>query len=387
MNHSYFDFTQALKDVPNPSLFLDLSAFYKNLTWVISNTGNKKIRVATKSVRSVEVLKRIFAANVCFQGLMTYTLEESLWLRSIGFKDILMGYPTMDKFNLEKLAENPSEVVLMVDRVEHLDFLEEIAKKKNAKFEICVDLDLSMDLPGVRFGVYRSGIHEEKHLRAFLKHLNKCPHLNLVGAMGYEAQIAGVMDEKAPLMKVLKAMSLTQLKNRRQKMIDVILGDGHTLRIINGGGTGSLKHTNQEQCVNEVTIGSAFFAPVLFDHYQDFKLTPALFFTSPIVRQPAKDIYTILGGGYIASGATDDIKQPQPYLPEGLSLLKNEGAGEVQTPLKYTGETPLKIGDLVILRHAKAGEVCERFNQIHFIEGKKLIETFPTYRGEGKSFL
>lgn len=387
MNHNYFDYKEALKEVSAPSLFLDLSAFYKNLTWVVTHSGNKKVRVATKSIRSVEVLKKIFAANTCFEGLMTYTLEESLWLRSLGFKDILMGYPTTDKKNLEKLAEKPSEIILMVDKLEHLNLLEEIAKKKNSYFEICVDLDLSMDLPGVRFGVYRSDIHEEKSLRSFLKHLNRCPHLKLVGAMGYEAQIAGVIDEKLPLMKVLKSLSLTQLKIRRQKMIDIILNEGHTLRIVNGGGTGSLIHTKQEQVVTEVTIGSGFFAPVLFDHYQDFKLTPALFFAMPIVRQPAKDIFTILGGGYIASGSTDDIKQPLPYLPEGLSLLKNEGAGEVQTPLRYTGDIPLKIGDLIILRHAKAGEICERFNQIQVIDGKKLIETVNTYRGEGKCFL
>lgn len=387
MNHHYYEYKEALKSVPQPSLFLDLNAFYKNLTWVISNSGNKKIRVATKSIRSQEVLKRIFAANTCFQGLMTYTLEESLWLRTQGFDDILMGYPTTDQFSLEELAKKPQGIVLMVDRIEHLDMLEAIAKKHHSKFEICVDLDLSMDLPGVRFGVYRSAIHQEKHLRTFLKHLSKCHHLSLVGAMGYEAQIAGVMDEKSSVMKVLKTLSLTQLKLRRQKMIDIILNEGLTLRIINGGGTGSLKHTTTENCVNEVTIGSAFFAPVLFDHYQDFKLTPALFFTSSVVRQPEKDIFTILGGGLIASGATDEIKQPQPYLPLGLSLLKNEGAGEVQTPLKYTGDIPLKIGDLIILRHAKAGEVCERFNQIHFVDGKKIVDSFPTYRGEGKSFL
>jgi hypothetical protein len=141
MNHLYFDYTQALKQVPNPSLFLDVEAFHKNLTWVISNSGDKKIRVATKSIRSVEVLKRIFAANVCFQGLMTYTLEESMWLRSLGFNDILMGYPTTDRLNLEKLAEKPAGIVLMVDRIEHLNLLEEIAKHRNTHFEICVDLD------------------------------------------------------------------------------------------------------------------------------------------------------------------------------------------------------------------------------------------------------
>lgn len=387
MNDQYYRYKEALKDVASPNLFLDLDAFHKNLHWVISMAGDKTIRIATKSIRSVEILKRILSANPIFQGLMTYTLEESLWLKSLGFKDILMGYPTTDRTSLEKLADSPSEITLMVDRPEHLDLLEEIGKAKNAKFNVCVDLDLSMDLPGVRFGVYRSHIHDEKTLKNFLEHLSKKKHVHLVGAMGYEAQIAGVIDEKLPLIKTLKSLSLTQLKIRRQKMIDLIHNYGHTIKLINGGGTGSLKHTREEKIVTEVTIGSGFYAPVLFDHYEDFKLTPALFFTSPIVRQPAKNIFTILGGGYIASGSTDDMKQPQAYLPEGLSKMKNEGAGEVQTPLKYAGSENLKIGDIVILRHAKAGEICERFNQIQIIEGKKIVETSLTYRGEGKCFL
>ena len=387
MNDLYLNFNEALKNHPETGLVLDLDAFHKNLNWVITNSGDKKIRIATKSVRSVEILKRIHNSNPVFQGYMTYTLEESLWLRELGLKDILMGYPTMDKPSLITLAKKPGEIVLMVDRIEHLDFLEAIAKEQKSHFEICLDMDLSMDLPGVRFGVYRSHLHEEKSLKAFLRHLKTCSHLKLVGAMGYEAQIAGVMDENSPLMRTLKTLSLTQLKNRRAKMVKIILDHGHKLKIVNGGGTGSLKNTVQENVVNEITIGSAFFAPVLFDHYQDFKLAPALYFRLPIVRQPSEDIFTILGGGYIASGATDEIKQPAPALPEGLSMLKHEGAGEVQTPLKYSGILPLKIGDPVYLRHAKAGEVCERFKEIHVIEGKKLVETVSTYRGEGKCFL
>lgn len=383
----YQNYAQALSEVHNPSLFLDLEAFYKNLNWVISNSGNKKIRIATKSIRSIEILKKIHHSNQVFQGYMTYTLEESLWLRSQGLKDILIGYPTTDRANLKILAENPSEITLMVDRTEHLELLEEIASAKDAIFEVCVDLDLSLDLPGVRFGVYRSQLHEEKQLRKFLIKLKNCPHLKLVGAMGYEAQIAGIADDKSKIMQTLKKLSVTQLTGRRKRMVQMIQAEGYQLRIVNGGGTGSLKNTNKEEVVSEITIGSAFFAPVLFDHYQDFKLTPALFFSSPIVRHPEKDIFTILGGGHIASGQTAVIKQPRPYLPQGLTLIKNEGAGEVQTPLKYSGHLSLKIGDLIILRHAKAGEICERFNQIHIVEKNKIVETVKTYRGQGQCFL
>lgn len=387
MIEQYQNYVRALRDMSNPALFLDIEAFYKNLNWVISHSGNKKIRVATKSIRSVEILKKIQASHSVFQGHMTYTLEESLWLKSQGLKDILIGYPTTDRKSLIKLAEDPTEIILMVDRPEHLDLLEEIAAAKNSTFEICVDLDLSLDLPGVRFGVYRSQLHDEKDLTKFLRHLKACPHLKLVGAMGYEAQIAGVTDDQSKLMQVLKKLSITQLTNRRQKMVQLIQAEGHSLRIVNGGGTGSLKNTNKEEVVTEITIGSAFFAPVLFDHYQEFKLTPALFFSSPIVRQPEKEIFTILGGGYIASGQTNEIKQPQPYLPPGLSLIKNEGAGEVQTPLVYVGHLSLEVGDLVIMRHAKAGEICERFNHIHIIQRDRILETVSTYRGQGKCFL
>ena len=387
MNNLYSNYVQALKAVPAPALFLDLAAIHKNIEWVTKNAGTKKIRIATKSVRSLEILKLIHASSPIFQGFMTYTLEESLWLRSQGLKDILMGYPTTDRVSLEKLAESPGEIILMVDRIEHLDLLEEIARANSSSFDVCIDMDLSMDLPGVRFGVYRSHLQNESALEEFLSHLKKCPHIKLIGAMGYEAQIAGVMDEKAPLIKILKKLSLKQLKSRRDLLVNMMIKAGHKLQIINGGGTGSLKHTVEEPIVNEVTVGSAFYGPVLFDHYQDFKLTPGLFFTSPIVRKPARDIFTILGGGHIASGSTGDIKQPQAYLPTGLSIIKNEGAGEVQTPLKYSGDRDLKIGDIIILRHAKAGEVCERFNEIYLIEEDKVLRSVKTYRGEGKAFL
>ncbi len=387
MSPLYSQFTEALSSSSSPGLFIDQEALDKNIKWVVSNAGSKKIRIATKSIRSVEILKYILQSNSIFQGLMTYSLEEALWLRSLGFKDILMGYPTWDRNQLIDLAKNPSDIILMVDRIEHLELLEDLAQRHQCHFSICVDIDLSMDLPGLRFGVYRSKIHTPTAVKKFLHHLRNSPHLKLVGVMGYEAQIAGVMDDSSKLIQALKKLSLNQLQKRREQFVKLIQKAGHNLAIVNGGGTGSLRHTTKESVVTEVTVGSAFYAPVLFDHYVDFKLTPAMFFSAPIVRKPTESIYTVLGGGYIASGSTDLIKQPTPYLPEGLTLLKHEGAGEVQTPLKYIGKKKLSVGDLVIFRHAKAAEVCERFNQITLIRKNQIENVVKTYRGEGKCFL
>ena len=62
-------------------------------------------------------------------------------------------------------------------------------------------------------------------------------------------------------------------------------------------------------------------------------------------------------------------------------------AGEVQTPLIGPAADGLRIGDKVWMRHAKAGELCERFSDLHLVEGEVVAATVPTYRGEGQTFL
>jgi D-serine deaminase-like pyridoxal phosphate-dependent protein len=96
---------------------------------------------------------------------------------------------------------------------------------------------------------------------------------------------------------------------------------------------------------------------------------------------------TALGGGYLASGAGDAARLPSPWLPEGLKLDPEEGAGEVQTPLLGPPAADLHVGDRVYMRHAKAGELCERFDALHLVEGERIVDVVPTYRGEGKTFL
>jgi D-serine deaminase-like pyridoxal phosphate-dependent protein len=105
------------------------------------------------------------------------------------------------------------------------------------------------------------------------------------------------------------------------------------------------------------------------------------------VRRPTARIATVLGGGYPASGAAGADRLPRPALPEGLRLDRQEGAGEVQTPLLGEAAGRLRVGDRVWFRHAKAGELCERFNELHLVSGAALVGTVPTYRGEGKAFL
>ena len=94
----------------------------------------------------------------------------------------------------------------------------------------------------------------------------------------------------------------------------------------------------------------------------------------------------LLGGGYVASGPASASRLPRPVLPAGLRLDKDEGAGEVQTPLLGRPAAALRIGDRVWLRHAKGGELAERLTEYHLIEDAAVARSVPTYRGEGQCF-
>jgi len=139
--------------------------------------------------------------------------------------------------------------------------------------------------------------------------------------------------------------------------------------------------------VTEIGAGSGLYHPRLFDSYRAFSGKPAALFALPVVRRPGPGVVTALGGGYIASGPPSASRVPAPFLPPGLRLDREEGAGEVQTPLLGEAADRLRIGDRVWLRHAKAGELCERFADLHLIEGDAVLATVPTYRGEGQTFL
>jgi D-serine deaminase-like pyridoxal phosphate-dependent protein len=156
-------------------------------------------------------------------------------------------------------------------------------------------------------------------------------------------------------------------------------------RFVNGGGTGSIERTAAEPAITEVAAGSGLYGPTLFDAYRAFAPRHAALFALPVVRAPSPGVVTVLGGGYPASGPAGRDRLPSPAVPPGLRLDRTEGAGEVQTPLLRAHG--LRIGDRVWFRHAKAGELFERFNEVHLVRGDEIVDTVPTYRGEGKAFL
>ncbi|MFG3352237.1 amino acid deaminase/aldolase [Streptomyces sp. NPDC048001] len=380
-----------------PLALVDLDAFDANAADLVRRAGGKPVRVASKSVRCRALLERVLAREG-FAGVMAFTLGESLWLARAGFRDVLLAYPSADRAGFAELAgdaELAAEVTVVVDDPAQLDLIDASRQGGRAEVRVCLELDTSLHLLGgrLRVGARRSPLRGPAELAGLARAVARRPGFRLVGLMAYEGHVAGVGDAVpgAPLrsraVRALQRAARRELAERRAAVVAALRAVEPGLEFVNGGGTGSVQHTAAEACVTEVAAGSGLFLPRLFDHYTSFRGRPAALFAQPVVRRPGVGAVTVLGGGYPASGPAGADRSPVPWLPEGLRYDTREGAGEVQTPLLGPAADDLLIGDRVWFRHAKAGELCERFETLHLVEGDRVTGSVPTYRGEGRTFL
>jgi D-serine deaminase-like pyridoxal phosphate-dependent protein len=383
-----------------PFAIVDLTAFRRNAADLTRRAAGKPIRVASKSVRCRALLGDVLRMPG-FKGILAYTLPEALWLaRTHVSDDIVVAYPTANTAALTELAADPScarSVTVMVDCPEHLDMIEKAAAAAGTagpnQVRVCIDIDAGFRALGglFRAGARRSPVRTPAQAAQLARNIVSRSTVTLAGLMAYEAQIAGVGDNPrgkplyAQAVRVMQRRSGAELALRRAAIVAAVR-EVAPLEFVNGGGTGSVEKTAAEDAVTEIGAGSGLYHPVLFDGYRGFRGQPAALFALPVVRRPGPGAVTALGGGYLASGPGNPGRLPRPFLPAGLRLDRNEGAGEVQTPLLGRPARALRIGDRVWLRHAKAGELCERFSELHLIEGEQIVSTVLTYRGEGKTF-
>jgi D-serine deaminase-like pyridoxal phosphate-dependent protein len=416
MNEAAYErLERATAELEAPFALVDLDALWANADDLVRRAAPKPIRLASKSVRCRALQERVLS-RPGFAGTLAFTLPEALWLAAHGAEDLVVAYPTTDRHALRALAaltaERPAtHVTVMADSVEQLDLIDRVLGRSRsdgdaAPLRVCIDLDAGWWTLGgrVRIGAKRSPVHTPEQAAVLARAILARDGLRLVGIMSYEAQIAGLGDTppgrpfRARAIRAVQALSSRELVARRAaavSAVEQVIGeaDGKSdetsapLQFVNGGGTGSLESTAADQAVTELTAGSGLYGPTLFDAYRAFTPRPAALFALPVVRRPGPGVVTALGGGYLASGPADRARLPRPHLPAGLRLDSQEGAGEVQTPLLGAAADTLAIGDRVYLRHAKAGELCERFASLYLLEGERIVDEVPTYRGEGQCFL
>ena len=434
--------------IPLPAAFVDLTILRQNLRRfaMIASSHKKTIRIATKSIRCPSLIQFILNGgsfsssspsktrhstplstststsstfpsseidldwSSIFQGVMCYNIEEAAFLHdALGLDDILVAYPISQPHQLSlafRLTQAGVRLLLTVDSLAHVHALkahwDAQPSAPHRPALISLDVDVSCRPLGrlLHLGAQRSPLRDAAQVRRILAYLQDptvAASVSLEAAMAYDAHVAGLPDASphdsgvARLGKQLfRHFAMRLVASRRRELADLFAAHGVALRAFNGGGTGSFQDSVQEPWLTEVTVGSGLLQSALFDYYHDSQNQPAIVFALPIARVPQQGIVTCHAGGFIASGAVDPAKQPEPFLPIGMAATAAEGYGEVQTPIWLPVETQRALsimpGDPLLFRPAKAGEIAESFNHYYLFDHGVYVTKALTYRGNGHVF-
>lgn len=373
-----------------PCAFVDLDAFDANcesLANMVKGTPFT-IRIATKSIRVPDLIRRALNSGAPFKGLMCFAAEEALFLSSQGFDDFLVAYPTLQESDLKalkKVHDSGKSISIVVDCEEHLAALGKMMTGSARPFPVLLEPDLSLRIGSLVIGVRRSPLRSVDAIVSLARKVKNYPSLKFQGLMAYEAHIAGVPDRNpfkkllSPALYFIRRFAMKRVIAFRQELVETLKREGLNPELVNGGGTGSLSFNREEKILTEVTAGSGLFCSHLFDYYSNFHLKPSAFFALQAVRKPEAGWVTCQGGGYVASGEPGWDRIAKPLSGE---LSGFEATGEVQTPVKVNAS----LGEAVIFRHSKAGELAERFREFQLIADGRIVGRALTYRGYGENY-
>ena len=236
-------------------------------------------------------------------------------------------------------------------------------------------------------------MHTVEQAVALAREIERRPQIELAALMAYEGQIAGVGDRppgrrlRGAAIRFMQRRSAAELAERRAAVVAAIR-EFAELPIVNGGGTGSLELTGAEEAVTEVTAGSGFYAPALFDHYSRFSLTPAAGFALPIVRKPSARRRDR------ARRRLPRLRQRRrrapavPWLPAGPRARRRggrrRGADAAARRRRRATSRSATASTCATPRPASSASASTPST---WSKASEIVDVVPTYRGEGKTFL
>ena len=310
----------------------------KNIDNVLAafEVENKTLRIATKSIRSVEILNYIFdrakatGRRHLLRGLMCYSVQEAKYLSENGYDDFLIPYPTYQKSDIETVVQMVSEgkvICLTVDSVSSVKALEnsitsiiktmepQKIESFSRKIRIAIDLDMSYDGPlGYRMGAHRSRITPNIGLTDCIQYIEtNTSTVKVIGLIGYEAHVAGLPD-RSPyklvpnfIVRWLKQKFYLHCKKQRELINQSCKYKAINLEFFNGGGSGNFRQALEDASLTEISVGSAFLQGHIFDNFDSNESYPAMCFALQVSEEGVsciqKNMYPI---AYSACHRTKD---------------------------------------------------------------------------------
>ena len=355
-----------------PTMIIDLDALDHNIREVKRALGGRDLRIVAKSVPSTSLID--YVSNLAGSNKLMAFHEPFLGAVGNQQSDILFGKP-MPVAAAAKFYDRPAlksfdpatQLQWLIDTPERLVQYSSLAKTKNLRMRINIELDV---------GLHRGGVHDPIILQQMLKTIQETPQLTFDGLMGYDPHVV-----KMPELIVGQQEEFQQVQRRYQSMLDVALGSGASSRDTNKltfNAAGSPTYTlwgDVEGIANELSIGSGFVKPLDFDLLSLANHRPALYIATPVLKSfagtwtagadwvgqaqslwdPNRARTIFVYGGYW---------QAKPVSPEGLVSNPLFGRSSNQEMLNASDAVDVKVDDYVFYRPTQSESVMLQFGEI-----------------------
>ncbi len=448
----YEEWKTIVNKVTLPAAMINVAAFENNLkklTDVVEDSNKiniykKTIRLATHSIRNIALIDYTLRKYPeLFQGLMCASVSEvAVLYNQLKPKgkggNFLIAYPTVQPSDLTKLSELHNlgvKVALALDSLQQMEIVSQAMW--GSKLPLPIVIKLALTIPHLeRFTqVNHGGVKNLGQLsyildqfigapssvvnflgvlsdlfNAFYTKPDKYQYIKIVGVLTHESILAELTDNDPHKSSfgnfgswILRELSARYIAKTRAKIPEMFHRRNLKLEIFNGGCTGSIHYTAEEDSgLTELTFGNGLLYPIHCEYYSDLTgigLQPSAYFARSISQVSENKVYqvkhpnepvinatntqlstmvipsyiTCHNGHYLVTNESNRVVSPA-----GLETIK-QTFGSIQTEFKVKKSIPLKSGDPVIGRPAEVRELNQYSKFLLFRHPKENTEQKPAF--------
>ena len=365
-----------------PSLLIDKSVLLKNIKTMSDYTIKNKInlRPHAKSHKISEIAKMQIKHGAI--GICVATLYEAEVMSKNNIENILITTPITNlnsENKLCKLIQSSKNIMLIIDSIYGLKFLEKIAIKIKKKINILVDCDIM----GVGTNnIRRTGAKSIKEIVNLASLININEHLNYMGITAYAGDVQHINYYNE------RKIETTIRHNYLNKIINKLKKENLSPQIISGGGTGSYDIDTKSKLFTELQTGSYIFNDVEYDNVNTYKSNTNPFKSGLFI---ASSIISIIDDyNYIVDAGLKAFSTDSKYLPKPMgSLPKNSkytfmGDEHGKITLPRESNKKLNYGEIIIIQPSHCDPTVNLYDKCYLIEKDKISKYwFVDARGYG----
>lgn len=348
--------------IDTPALILDLDVFERNLKRLqdaLTGTG-VRLRPHAKSHKCPEIALRQIQAGAV--GICCQKVSEAAVFVAAGVQDIFITNQVVGEKKVAHALDlcERARIGVLVDHEDQVAAFAHASANRQVKIDIYIEVDVGMG---------RCGVTSIEQTVALARQIDQAPYLNLMGLQCYHgsAQHYRLPQERQTAIAAVCAKA-TAAREAIEKC-------GIKVECISGAGTGSVMLERDSKVFNEVQAGSYIFMDRDYAANQrdghDLPFEHALFIKTAILSHPTQG-RAVVDAGLKASSV--DSGMPAVWQRKDATYLK---ASDEHGTLELTPDSPLKLGDCVMLIPGHCDPTVNLYDELICVRGDRVEAIWP----------